>query len=101
MQCRIVPGFVTKDLVALQIKIGVSGDQKDVVICSVYFPLDSGTPPPPKEFKELVKYWAERKLELLTRCDTNAYHIVCGCSDVSSRRGFMQVSHGTRTPSPQ
>ncbi len=42
MQCRIVPGFVTKDLVALQIKIAESGYRKDVVICSVDFRLISG-----------------------------------------------------------
>ncbi len=57
MQCCIVPVFATRDLVALQIKIGESGDQKEVVVCS-----DSGTPPSPKEFKELVEYCAERKL---------------------------------------
>ncbi len=85
MQCCIVPGFVTRDLVAVQIKIGESGDQKDVVICSAYFPSDSGTPPPPKEFKELVEYCAERKLELLTGCDANAHHTVWGSSDVNSR----------------
>ncbi len=55
MQCRIVPDFVTRNQVALQIKIGENGDQKDIVVCSAYFPSDSGTPPPPKEFKELVE----------------------------------------------
>ncbi len=48
MQCCIVPGFVTRDLVALQIKIEESGDQKDV-ICSAYFSLDFGTSSPLKD----------------------------------------------------
>ncbi len=55
MWYRIVLGFVTRDLVALQIKTRESGDQKEAVVCSAYFPLDSGTPSPHKEFKELVK----------------------------------------------
>ncbi len=76
--------FVTRYLVALQIKIEESGDLKNVVTCSAYFPSDSGTPPPPKEFKERVEYWAERELELLTGCDTNAHHTVRGSSDVNS-----------------
>ncbi len=85
MQCRIVPGFVTRDLVALQIKIEENGDQKNVVTCSAYFRSDSRTPLPPKKFKELVEYCAERKLELLTGCDTNAHHTVWDSSDVNSR----------------
>ncbi len=74
MQCRAVPDFVTRDLIALQIKIRENGNQKDVVICSSDFPLDSGTAPPPKEFKELGKYWTERKLELLMGCVANAHY---------------------------
>ncbi len=69
----------------MQIKIGESGDRKDMVICSAYFPSDSGTPPPPKEFKELVEYYAERKLELLTGCDANTHCTVRDSSDVNSR----------------
>ncbi len=85
MQCCVVPGFVTRDLVALQVKILESGDQRDVIICSAYFPTDSGTPPPSIEFKELVEYCAERTLELLTGYDANAHHTVRGSSDVNSR----------------
>ncbi len=42
MQCRIVPVFITGDLVALPIKLGESSDQKIVVICSAYFPQTLG-----------------------------------------------------------
>ncbi len=69
----------------MKIKIGDSGDQKDVVIiCSECIPSDSGTPPPPKEIKELVEHCAERKLELLTGYDANAHHTVWGNSDINS-----------------
>ncbi len=91
MQCRIVPGFVTRDLVALQVKIGESGDQRDVIICSAYFPSDSGTPPPPKEFKELIEYCAERKLELLTGCDATPI-ILYGAVQMSTQGGRIYVS---------
>ncbi len=84
VQCHIVPLFVTGDLVPLQIKIGESGDQKDV-ICTAYFPSNSGTPSPPKEFKEVIGYYVERKLELLTGCDANAHHTVWSSSDVNSK----------------
>ncbi len=76
------------DFVVPILLIGESGDQKDVVICSAYFPSDSGTPSSPKEFKEQVEYCAERKLELLTECDANAHHTVWGSSD-----HFGLISH--------
>ncbi len=59
-----------------------------MVVCSAYFPSDSEIPPPPKEFKKLVEYCAEKKLELFTRCDANFHN----SSDVNSwggGRGFI------------
>ncbi len=44
MQCRILPGFVMRELVALHIKVGESSDQKDVIVCAAYIPSDSGAP---------------------------------------------------------
>ncbi len=38
----------------------------DVVVCFANFPSDSDILRPPKEFKEMVEYCAEEKLELLT-----------------------------------
>ncbi len=75
MQCCTVPSFVARDLVELQIKIGDSGDQKDVVVCSAYFPSDSGTQSP-KEFKKLVEHCVKRKLELLTGCKADPHNTV-------------------------
>ncbi len=85
--CILYNGKGAMNFLALQIKIGVSGDQKEIVVRSPYFPSDSGTPPPSKEFKELVKYNAKRKLELLTECDTTSHHTVWDSSDVNSKGG--------------
>ncbi len=73
----------------MQIKIGESGDQKDMVVCSAYFPSDSRMTPPPKESKELVEYCAERKLEpqslpVATLTHTS-HHTVWSGSDINSR----------------
>ncbi len=84
MQYRIVSGFITRDLVILQIKIGKSDDQKDVVEGSAYFSSDSGTPTSHKEFKE-PEYCAKRIVELLSRCDANSYHTAWISSDVNLR----------------
>ncbi len=100
MQCHIVPGFVTRNLVALQIKLEGSDNQKDMVVCCTYFPSDLGTPPTPKEFKELVEYCAERKLKLLTGCNTNSHHTVWGSSDANSKGGGLCEYLMVRTPSP-
>ncbi len=35
MHDNVVPGFITRDLVSVQIKCGEGKDQKDVVVCSV------------------------------------------------------------------
>ncbi len=84
----------------MQINLGEWCPERSVY--KAYNPLDSGTPPIPKEFKELVKYCAERKLELLTVCNANSHHTVWCSSDINSRGGgFMRVPHGTRTPSPE
>ncbi len=78
-----------------------------MVVSSAYFSLDSGTPTLPKEFKEVVEYYIERKLKLLTGCDANFYHTVWCSSDVNSRwedlcnylmtQGFLVLNKG-RTP---
>ncbi len=56
---NVVPGFVTRDLVAVQFKCGEGKDQKDVVVCSAYFPSDSVEVLPVLPFEESVsrKNW--------------------------------------------
>ncbi len=85
VQKNVVPGFITRELVVVQIKYGESKDQKDVVVCSAYFPLDSVEIPRPAEFKELLKYCSEKKLKLLLGRDAHAHHTVWGGSDVNPR----------------
>ncbi len=57
----VVPSFTTKDLIAAQIKCGKGKDQKDVVVCSVYFLSNSVEIPYTTEFKELEEYCSEKK----------------------------------------
>ncbi len=68
------PGFISRKLVAVQIKCGEGKTQKDVSVCSAYFPSDSVAMSPPIEFRELKEYFFEKKLEFLVGSDTNAYH---------------------------
>ncbi len=57
------------------------------MVCSAYFPSHSAEIPPPAEFKELVEYCSEKKLELRVGSDANAYHIVWGTSSDVNPRG--------------
>ncbi len=65
VQGNVVSGFITGDPVAVQIKYGEGKDQKDVTVCSAYFPSDSVEMLPPAEFRELLEYSSEEKLEFL------------------------------------
>ncbi len=56
----MAPGFTIRDLVAVKIRWEEGKDQKDVALCSAYFPLDSVEKPPPTEFQELVEYRSEK-----------------------------------------
>ncbi len=59
----------------MQLKCGKGKDQKDVVMCSAYFPSDSVEMPSPAEFKELIQYCSEKKQELLVRSDANVHYM--------------------------
>ncbi len=52
VQSNMVPGFTTRDLVAMQIKCGETKKQKDKVVYLAYFLSDSREMPPPTEFKK-------------------------------------------------
>ncbi len=75
-----VSGFPIRDLVAKQVKCRKCPDQNDIVIPSAYLPSDSMEMPLPTEFKKLVEYWFEKKLELLVENDANTHRIVWGSS---------------------
>ncbi len=89
---NVVPGFITRDLVAEQIKYEEGKYQKDVMVCLAYLPLDSVEMPPHAEFKELVEFCSEEKLELLVGSDANAHHTVYGVATTSTQEGRVFVS---------
>ncbi len=91
VQGNAVPNFATRDLVAAYIKCGEDRDQKPVMVRSAYFLSDSVEMKPPTEFKELLQYCSEKKLELLFGRDANAHHTIRGSSDVNPR-GRIHVS---------
>jgi hypothetical protein len=48
----MLPGFSTRDLVAVQIKYLEGKTEKSSIACSAYLPYDSEEPPPTRELEE-------------------------------------------------
>ena len=48
----MLPGFSTRDLVAVQIKYFEGKTEKSLIACSAYLPYDSEEPPPTRELEE-------------------------------------------------
>jgi len=57
-----VPGFSSRDLVAVLVKYNEDGADRRLVVSSAYLPLDSEESPPSKESEELVRYCEKKHL---------------------------------------
>ena len=84
--------FCSRDIVAVQVQYKQREINKEIVVCSAYFPFDSPDPPPTREFMDLVNYCRDRKVDLLVGCDANAHHQAWGSSDIN-RRGSSLLEY--------
>jgi len=81
----MLPGFPSRDLVAVLIKYNENGAERRLVVRSTYLPYNSENPPPPIELEELVRYCENENLYLVVGCDSNAHQIVWGITNCNSR----------------
>ena len=81
----MLPGFSTRDLVAVQIKYFEGKTEKSLIACSAYLPYDSEEPPPTRELEELVCYCEEKNLQLIVGCDSNCHHTLWGSTNCKYR----------------
>jgi hypothetical protein len=61
------------------------GNQRALTVTSAYLPCDSDKPPPMKELRDVTDYCSCRRKQLITGCDVNAHHILCGSNDINPR----------------
>jgi hypothetical protein len=66
----MLPGFSTRDLVAVQIKYNEGKTEKSLIACSAYLPYDSEKPPPTRELEEKKR----------------TFNSLCGCVNIMSSR---------------
>jgi hypothetical protein len=78
----MLPGFSSRDLLAVLIKYKERGAERHLVVCSAYLPYDSKDPPPSEE---LVEYCENEDLYLVVGCDSNTLHSAWGSTDCNSR----------------
>jgi hypothetical protein len=77
MNIWMLPGFSSRDLVAVLINYNESETERRLVVCSAHLPYDSDDPPARREFQERVFYYDEKNLYLLIKC--NSIHTTrCG-----------------------
>jgi hypothetical protein len=81
----MLPGFPSRDLVAVLIKYNENGAERRLVVRSAYLPYNSENPPPPIELEELVRYCENENLYLVVGCDSNAHQSVWGITNCNSR----------------
>jgi ribonuclease HI len=85
-QAMFLPQFSSRDTVSARLTYrNDSGADREILICSAYFPIDSETPPPNREVAALVEYSNNNRIPLIIGCDANAHHYVWGSADVNAR----------------
>jgi hypothetical protein len=94
---RMLPGFSSRDLVAVLINHNEEGVERRLVVCSAYLPYDSEDPPPTKEFEDLVRYCEKENLYLAVGCDSNAHHSAWGSTNCNSREEALVEFLNTTT----
>jgi hypothetical protein len=81
----MLPGFSSRDLVAVLINYNEEGVERRLVVCSAYLPYDFEDPPPNKEFEDHVRNCEKENLYLAVGCDSNARHSAWGRTKCNSR----------------
>jgi hypothetical protein len=66
------------------------GNRKELMVTLAYLPYDSGKPPPTKEMRDIVNHCKSRGRQLITRCNANAHHILCGSTDINPRKSLVE-----------
>lgn len=75
----------TLDIAVALIKIKKDGNDKDIIICSSYFPYDSSELPPNPEFIAVVDYCKMNELSLISGIDSNSHHVAWGSTNTNDR----------------
>lgn len=75
----------TADQAVAMLSVKINGANKDIIICSSYFPSDSVLNPPTQEFINVVDYCKNNNFSLLTSIDANAHHLAWGSTNSNPR----------------
>ena len=81
--CNILPlrQFCKGDLTAALLKFNIQGNERKVIVASVYMPYDKNTLPPTAAFINLLNFCKDSNLPLLAGSDANSHHIVWGSTN--------------------
>jgi hypothetical protein len=88
----MLPGFTSRDIVAVFIKYNKEGAEQRLVVCSAYLQYYSEGPPPSKKLEELVRCCEYENLYLVVGCDSNSHHSVWCGTERNSRGGACGIS---------
>lgn len=65
--------------------VKMNGTNKDIIICSSYFPSESNFLPPTQEFVQVVEHCKINNLTLLSSIDANAHHLAWGSTNTNPK----------------
>ena len=80
----VITEFCRQDIVAVELELSVNGGRHTVIVCSAYFPGDSGGAPP-KDFEDFMVWIKTRNKQLVVGCDSNAHHTLWGSTNINRR----------------
>lgn len=75
----------TIDLAVAMLTVKMNGTNKDIIICSSYFPSESNLLPPTQEFVKVVEYCKINNMTLLSSIDANAHHFAWGSTNINPK----------------
>ena len=83
LQAYNLPQLGNRDITVVCITYSYEGRTSDVLVASVYMPIDKGLPL--TELDHIIQYSDNYGIPLIIASDTNAHHFMWGCSEYNQR----------------
>lgn len=85
IRATMLPQLSGRDVTTVLVRVKWANGERNIIICSAYFPYDSPSPPPPEGVVKVIDFCKNKGLPLVMGCDANSHHEVWGSSDTNAR----------------
>lgn len=78
----VLSQFISRDVVAVKLRVSSNNIQRNIVVCSVYM---DGNEDIPLKLNEVLNYCNDQDLEIIIGTDSNAHHTIWGDKKIDVR----------------